>query len=212
MIKQVESASGIPVEIRADLNLPGSHLAEVRMARGKSKAHVILYRPDGVEPPDYLICYQCCFMLRLFKNKPAERFDLSSTAEGEAEVLNEVRATHGQRGIPAEAMRQLATFIYNSHLRQLRSYPIGFRVDRLIRDTAPELIEFQKKAALQQLQDNAAIFRPEVNQTIPERNLRLNHTLNAAFAIFWAQILGEDEILRPYDSTDYLELVPKWAA
>ena len=212
VIRQVETLSGIPVEIRADANLPGSHLAEVRMARGESKSHLVLYKPNGVEAPDYLICYQCGFVLRLFKNKPGERFDLSSTAEGEAEVLKTVTAMHGKRGVPAQATQELATFIYSSHLRQLRSYPIGFRVDRWIRDTAPELVELQKNAAFRQLQDNAAIFRPEVSQTIPERSLKLNHTLNAAFAIFWADILGQPDFLRPYQSTGFLEPARKLIA
>lgn len=212
VIEQVEAASGIPVEVQADSNLPGSHLAEVRMARDGRTSHVVLYRPDSIEPPDYLICYQCYFILRVFKNKPAERFDLVSTAQGEAEVLKEVQAMHAKRGVPAVAMQQLATFIFNSHLRQLRSYPIGFRIDRWIRDTAPELIELQKKAATRQLRDNAAIFRPEVTQTVPAHNLKLNHTLNAAFAIFWAEILSQPEILHPYNSTSFLEPARKLMA
>lgn len=205
IIRQVESASGIPVEIRADPALPGSHLAEVRIARGTSTTHLVLYKPDADERPDYLICYQCGFMLRLFKNRPGDRFDLLSTEEGEAEVRRAVTAMHAKRGVPAPAMDQLAIFIYNSHLRQLRSYPIGFRVDRWIRDTAPELVELQKKAAFRQLRDNAAIFRPEVTETVPPQNLKLNHTLNAAFASFWADILSDQEPLRPYEGTPFLE-------
>ena len=212
ILKQVESDSGIPVEIQSDPNLPGSHLAEVRMARGEQTSHLVLYKPDGTEPPDYLICYQCGFILRLFRNKPTERFDLSSTAEGDAAVLRSVTAMHGKRGVPAQAMQELATFIYNSHLRQLRSYPIGFRVDRWIRDTAPELIGLKKNAAFRQLRDNAAIFRPEVNQTIPEHNLKLNHTLNAAFAIFWAEILNQPELLGTYESTAFLGAARKLIA
>lgn len=212
LIRQVESLSGIPVEVRADPSLPGSHLAEVRMAREGRTSHVVLYRPDSIEAPDYLICYQCYFILRLFKNKPAERFDLVSTAQGEAEVLKNVKAKHGKDGVPMGAMQELATFIFNSHLRQLRSYPIGFWIDRWIRDTAPELIELQKKAAIRQLRDNAAIFRPEVTQTVPEHNLKLNHILNATFALFWAEILGQPEILKPFDTPIFLEPARKLMA
>ncbi len=50
------------------------------------------------------------------------------------------------------------------------------------------------------------------SQTIPERNLKLNHTLDAAFACFWADILGQPDLLHPYTSTGFLEPARKLIA
>jgi hypothetical protein len=42
-------------------------LAASRIARGGSnRVHAISYNPSVVKEPDYLICYQCGFIVRLF--------------------------------------------------------------------------------------------------------------------------------------------------
>ena len=40
-------------------------LAASRIARGTNRIHTISYNPSVVNEPDYLICYQCGFILRL---------------------------------------------------------------------------------------------------------------------------------------------------
>jgi hypothetical protein len=80
IIAQVEHASGYPVLVTEDRSL--QTLAAVRMARGNAPAHTIMYNPAVSTQPDYWIAYQCGFILRLFANPPAERWDLASAAHG----------------------------------------------------------------------------------------------------------------------------------
>lgn len=42
-------------------------LSAVQVARGPQPMHTIYYNPVTVAEPDYVICYQCGFILRLFR-------------------------------------------------------------------------------------------------------------------------------------------------
>jgi hypothetical protein len=57
-------------------------LAASRIARGANRIHTISYNPTTVREPDYLICYQCGFILRLFGVAESDRVDLAGSAEG----------------------------------------------------------------------------------------------------------------------------------
>lgn len=65
----VERTSGYPVLVTEDRSL--KTLATVRMARGDAPAHAIAYNPVADTQPDYLIAYQCGFILRLFASREA---------------------------------------------------------------------------------------------------------------------------------------------
>ncbi len=64
IIALVEERSGFPVLVSEDPSI--QTLAAVRMARGGAAAHTISYRPSPGAQPDYLIAYQCGFILRHF--------------------------------------------------------------------------------------------------------------------------------------------------
>jgi len=84
VVSLVESASGCQVIISEDRSL--KNLATSRIARGTNKIHLISYNPSAVSEPDYLICFQCGFILRLFDLAGADRFDFAGTAEGRQSV------------------------------------------------------------------------------------------------------------------------------
>jgi hypothetical protein len=64
VIARVEEVSGCPVVVSEDASL--KTLAASRIARGENRIHAISFNPSVVREPDYLICYQCGFILRLF--------------------------------------------------------------------------------------------------------------------------------------------------
>ena len=79
VIDHVEKVSGCPVVVSEDAVL--KTLAASRIARGENRIHAISFNPSVVREPDYLVCYQSGFILRLFAVPAAERVDLASTAE-----------------------------------------------------------------------------------------------------------------------------------
>ena len=64
IIALVENLSGRSVVVSEDASL--KTLAASRIARGANRIHTISFNPSVVREPDYLICYQCGFILRLF--------------------------------------------------------------------------------------------------------------------------------------------------
>jgi hypothetical protein len=57
------NVSGCAVVVNEDVSLK---ICASRIARGANRIHTISYNPSVVNEPDYLICYQCGFILRLF--------------------------------------------------------------------------------------------------------------------------------------------------
>jgi hypothetical protein len=62
VIGRVENTSGCPVVVSEDAWV--KTLVASRIARGANRIHTISYNPSIVKEPDYLICYQCGFILR----------------------------------------------------------------------------------------------------------------------------------------------------
>ena len=110
VIKRVEDASGCPVVVSEDTSL--KTLAAARIARGANRIHSISFNPSAVGEPDYLICFQCGFILRLFDIPAADRFDHCRSPL--ASLLNDVSP---QILVNAEAdlIRQPARRICASH-------------------------------------------------------------------------------------------------
>jgi len=57
-------------------------LAASRIARETNMVHAISYNPSVGSEPDYLICYQCGFILRLFGVAESDRIDLADYGRG----------------------------------------------------------------------------------------------------------------------------------
>ena len=99
VIKLVEDASGCPVVVSEDRSL--TTLAASRIARGANRIHSISFNPSAVSEPDYLICYQCGFILRLFGIPAAGRVDLACANYTLQWIERSSRAMAGRTSIPA---------------------------------------------------------------------------------------------------------------
>jgi Homeodomain-like domain len=95
VLKLVEDASGCPVVVNEDRSL--TTLAISRIARGANRVHSISFNPSAVREPDYLISYQCGFILR--NPTGVAKGDPASTAHAVKPPLERLFAKHGERGI-----------------------------------------------------------------------------------------------------------------
>jgi len=93
VISLVENVSGCPVVVSEDASL--KTLAASSIARGANRIHTISYNPSVVNEPDYLICYQCDFIVRLFGVAESDRVDLAGSAEGRQIAYRFLTATDG---------------------------------------------------------------------------------------------------------------------
>jgi hypothetical protein len=206
VIARVEEVSGCPVVVREDASL--NTLAASRIARGENKIHTISFNPSAVSEPDYVICYQCGFILRLFGVPVADRVDLAGTAEGRQVVQRLLTASDGpgkKVKLPPESIETLRDQLFDGLMTQLRSIPIGFRVDSWILREYPALAPLQRDMAMRQVKDNLAVLSPDIKKIAPKKVYQSNVAMGAAFAEFWARYYGEPALSLPYKAAGFLK-------
>jgi hypothetical protein len=94
VIASLEEKSGYLVQVTEEPALPT--LATIRIARGNVPAHILSYRPGAKnEPPDFAICWQCAFALRMFAWPPDQRYLIVSSAEADRALRTIVKAPDG---------------------------------------------------------------------------------------------------------------------
>ena len=181
ILKRTEELTGRPVHVTEDPSL--LTLATMQTARGKAPMHTIRYQPTSNPRPDYLICWQCGFLIRLFSNPPNERFEFSSAPD----AGQRIRALCAHVGA-SESELPFADFLAGSILMQLRSYPIGLRIDVWLFTDFPELRGAQVCGAISQLQLNLAVLNRISRAKAPELLVSANTAMNSAFAAYWREL------------------------
>lgn len=183
-------------------------LAASRIARGANKIHSISFNPSAVSEPDYLICYQCGFILRLFGIPAGDRVDLAGTVEGRQVVRRLLTAPVGpgkKLKLFPESISALCDQLFDGLMTQLRLIPIGFRVDSWIMREYPELAQLQRDMAMRQIKDNLAALSPDIKQIAPKKVYQSNITMSAAFAEFWARHYSDPSLSLPYKAAGFFK-------
>lgn len=188
ILEVTERISGRPVRVQEDPTL--SVLATIKMARGIAPMHLISYRPLAGRQPDYHICYQCGFVIRLFETPPDGRFDFGPSPEASSKMDALLADTPGARSAKET--------LINGLLTQLRSVPIGLRIDDWLWTICPELREEQVASARLQLRDNVQVLNPSIRRSFPKKVVKANTAMNSAFALFWATKLEDPSVSLPY--------------
>jgi hypothetical protein len=201
VLRAVEEATGRPVVVQPDPSL-GTLLAKLTMAPGPAPAHLVAFNPLA-GAVDYVICFQCGFLLRMFKVPEAERFSLGGSWRGRKETETLIGDHLRKKGMtyPKEIRSRMVEQFFGGIIQQLRSVPIGLRVDSWLQECYPDLAEQQKKAIDRQLNDNATSLRPDVRQIAPAKVLEANVGMNAAFALFWSRTWNDPLLSMPYKSS-----------
>jgi hypothetical protein len=169
---------------------------------------MIVYNPTAVKEPDYLICYQCGFILRLFEIPESERVDLAGTADARQTVYRLLTASDGpgkKLKLSPETVSTLRDQLFDGLIRQLRSIPIGFRVDSWIMREYSELAELQRDMIMRQIKDNLTALGPEAKKIAPKKIYQSNVMMNAAFAAFWAKQFSDSTLIVPYKAAGLIK-------
>lgn len=212
VLRSVEEKTGRPVMVEPDPSL-GTVLANVKMARGPAPAHLVTYNPSA-GAADYVICFQCGFLLRMFEVPEAERFSLGGSWRGRKEAEKIVTEHLRKAGIsfPKEIRLKMVEQFFGGLIQQLRSMPIGLRIDARILEMYPSLAEQQKQAIDRQLNDNTMSLRADVRRIAPTKIYEANVGMNAAFAMFWSRTWNDPLLNVPYKSSGHLAIGEKLLA
>jgi len=200
ILQRVEEVTGVPVEVTADSTQ--STLARITRARGGAHSHLLRVNPTLGEP-DYLITYECGFILRLYETPSEDRREFAGTAQGRDEIERLVRRSGQLAQVSEAAKQQLAQQLLDGLLTQLRSYPIGMRIDRVIHETSPDLEPQQRSAVAHQQKENQSVLRPEIKSFAPKPVYDANVSMNAAYAIFCDRLFGKMGYTIPFRSAGF---------
>lgn len=192
-LDELEKASGRPVVVREDAGL--QTMARIQMASSTRPAHVLGYSPTAASQLAYLVCFQCALAKRVISAAPDERFNVASTNDTYRQVETLVRE---KKSIPAQAIQSYSQIITDGLGTQLRSMPIGIRVDRQLFRDHPELRDQQRAAAERSMKENAGCLHPNVRAHAPEMIFQATAAMNAAYAIGWARLWSDESHAVPY--------------
>ncbi len=206
VLRSVEYATGTPVVVVADPTL--KVIATIKAAGPSGPAHLLRVNPSAQAQADYLTVFQCGFILRMAALDPAEQYEVGSTPEGRKQTERLLR-DHGRRPGAKEfpkAMREsVRDQFYDGLIRQLRSVPLGLRVDSWIISKYPSLADQQRAITLRQLRENLQALSPELRKIAPPKVYDGNGTMNAAFAAFWAKAWNDPVQASPFKAAGLLD-------
>ena len=203
-LTMVEKETGYPVKLLEEPDLPT--LARVRVARNNVPAHFVQYKPTQDESLDYMICFQCGFILRLFENPPERRFDLAGTPDAERELSGMLSGPSGtleKFGLQPAQLEQMAATFLSGLMTHLRSIPVGMRIAEWIYAGFPALLPSQRVTVLKELAEAQQGLQPSIREITPDPIFSPTTAINAAFALFWADKYGMRELFGPYRGSAY---------
>lgn len=199
ILKRVETLSGKSIQFLRDEQLP--ILATLQMARHGAEFHVLRYQPTN-EPLDYLIAFQAGFVLRLFQNPPEQRYDFSGSADAGKRVERLVAAGLALGPADQAALPEFSGYVAQWALMNLRSLPIGMRIDQWIATECTDLKELQYASIAQQQEQNAQLL------SFHRGKLTIPTTLMgsiAAYALFADRLTGQGTYAIPFGAAGVLQ-------
>lgn len=208
ILNRVEEITGKSIQFMRDDNL--TVLSTLQMARNGADYHVLRYRPSN-DPIDYFVAFQAGFVLRLFECPPDKRFDFSPNPDAgdQVELLLKAGQSLGQTDI--DTAPAFATRVAQWALMNLRSLPIGMRIDQWIATDYPELKELQHQGIAVQQQQSMDVLALKIGKlTVPTTLLG---TLSA-YALFADRLMGTETYAIPFEASGLLghgkELLRIW--
>jgi hypothetical protein len=199
-LNDLEERSGKPVVLQEHARLP--NLARIQIATAARPVHVLSYSPKATAELPYLVCFQCELAKRAVLAAPDEKFNVASTDATYRQVEKLVR---DQKEVPDKMVATYSQIITDGLGTQLRSMPIGIRVDRTLYRDHPELHNMQRAAAERSMKDNVGCLHPSIRAQAPELFIRATACMNAAFASAWSKLWNEDAHSVPYRLAGFLE-------
>ena len=175
---QLEQLSNRPVEFLRVDSLPV--LASLQIARNGATYHVLQYRPSN-DPLDYYVAHQVGIVLRMFELPEDQRFDFASDGRGEKQIESILKASSNLSSSDKQMLPMFAKSVHHWALMQLRSIPIGMRVDAWLYESFPSMREIIANGLGEQQQMNAEVLGKHIGGLMPPLN---QFAPAAAYALF----------------------------
>jgi hypothetical protein len=200
VISSLEEKSGYLVQVTEEPALPT--LATIRIARGNIPAHILSYKPGPKnESPDFAICWQCAFALRMYECPLDQRFLIAGNPEGDKALDAILKAVPGILEDYHLNKTQFETFkqqFLSGLITHLRSVPIGLRVSERLTLDYPDLLELEPLQVEKELAIAKESLSVRIRESMPAEIYNPTQYINAAYALFWAARLEKPAVVNPF--------------
>ena len=201
LIAETEQATGFPVAVMEDASLHA--MSTVAMAAPNRPGHVVRIHPKAPAGVDYYATYYCRMIQRFFENPPEERFVFGVGEQGRNQIRKVVANSALAKMVSKDQIPGICEQLLHGLMTDLRSIPIGLRIDNWIFVEQPDLVEMQKNAAQRQLKENLGSTSDTVRASIPPQIYDATMTINAAYAQFWAEKWNQPELALSYKASGH---------
>ena len=206
IMERVRQATGAPVEVVMDDSLQA--LAVITASKAGIHFHVLRVN-SRLDEADYVIAFQCGFLLRQAAIPSGERWQFRIAQRGLSSVKQMVTGPGGiadKFRLPAGAVSEISSTLASGLLTQLRSMPIGMRIDSWIEAEFPSLRDLQVASMKSQCGANAHSLSPQVREMTPATIWKSNVSLNSAYATFAAHMIDDRSLTLPYEASGFLDV------
>ena len=186
-------------------------MATVTTSPHATGSYLVQHRP-GLPFIDYLVAFECGHLLRLLSLAESARFQFSAGESATTWGTQLVKSFFSKRSAPPpppppdSVLAALGEQLASGLLRQLRSIPIGMRVDAWLAANYPSLADQQAESLAAQQQEALSCLSPQVRALAPDEIVSASILLNTAHAIFCDRLLGITQYQVPYASSGFKNL------
>ena len=194
ILRQVEEKTGRSIQFIRDDSM--TMLASLQFARNGADFHVLRYQPNN-DPIDYVVAFQAGFVLRLFDNPPDQRFDFAPKPDAPIKIETLLLKGKTLTGEDTGNLPGAAEMIAKWALLNLRSLPIGMRIDQWIAAEHPNLKELQAKSIEFQTHQNTSLLSSKI------KGFEIPTSLMgpiAAYALFADRLLNTTTNAIPFEA------------
>jgi hypothetical protein len=202
LIDKVEETTGYKVSIGSGTVFSG--YAQMISATENNPIHVINVNRKYSNIGDYVVAIQCAMILIKWADHSRVPLFVENT-DKIAYRIDKVSKNGKLANISPDAARQYASLIVKGLLHQLLSISAEMLALNRYLLNAPGLKDMMITVIRNEIQEAHQSLAPKIKEITPEDIFNKSAAINAAFALNWSRISGDDHILVPFMAVDQLD-------
>ena len=201
VISLVEERTGFRVSVTPKPDLP-TH-ASMQSATPAVPVHSIFINPKYENVANYLVAAQCA-MLLLKWSDPERVMDFCVDERFLKTFVTELGNRPPKEGMSEQQASAYTQMIVGGLAHQLTSAPIQILAAQWCVNHCPGLWEEQRVSMVREIRELADGLAPRIKLITPPEVFDRNAAMNAAYTLWWAELVEETQATLPYETLGYL--------
>jgi hypothetical protein len=201
LIDEIQRATGLPVEIRADSTIRGHGRAVYAASDPDTSRHLILYDPQFDGFIDHLVAHECGHLVRYACASPAERVVPVLTRDQRRTLTQQILPDIEDlidRGLPERAVAEVLPIWLGGTIAQLQNTPADIHIERWLHREFPGLRRTQTRSVESMAREYHLVLRPEVRSCTPRALWEASNAMNYAYLKALGVVMGREDLVQPY--------------